>query len=69
MANRYHAPYQVHKQPITRISKEDRARVNSFAEEMNITQFEALKIILQAGFDAIENNGVDPKRVQRMLVA
>lgn len=67
MANRHNAPYKVRTQPMTRIHPDDREQVNRLASELNILSFQALRIVLMAGFEAIENRTADPQRIKEEL--
>jgi hypothetical protein len=62
MPNRYNAPHQVRKQPTTRINPDQRTRLNEFAYALGITQYEALGMILDAGFQTLENSPLTIRR-------
>jgi hypothetical protein len=51
------------------IHLEDRERVNSLASELKVLNFEALRIVLMAGFEAIESRTVDLNKIKEELAA
>lgn len=69
MASRKNSQLQVRSQPTTRIHREDKNRVNELASELNVLNLEALRIVLMAGFEAIENRTVDIHRIKEELAA
>ncbi len=69
MASRKNSQLQVRSQPTTRIHREDKNRVNELASELNVLNLEALRIVLMAGFEAIENRTADPQRIKEELAA
>lgn len=44
-------------------------QVIELASELKILNFEALSIVLKAGFEAIENRTADPQRIKKELAA
>ena len=69
MVSRKNSQLQVRSQPTTRIHREDRNRVNELASQLNVLNLEALRIVLMAGFEAIENRTVDIHRIKKELAA
>ena len=69
MASRKNSQLQVRNQPTTRIHREDKNRVDELASELNVLNLEALRIVLMAGFEAIENRTADPQRIKKELAA
>jgi hypothetical protein len=69
MANRHTSTLQVRSQPLARIHRDDKSRVDELASKLNVLNFEALRIVLMAGFEAIENRTADPQRIREELAA
>lgn len=69
MASRKNSQLQVRSQPTTRIHREDKHRVDELASKLNVLHLEALRIVLMAGFEAIENRTADPQRIREELAA
>lgn len=69
MANRHNAPHKVRTTPMVHIHLEDRERVKNLASELKVLNFEALRIVLMAGFEAIESRTVDLNKIKEELAA
>lgn len=68
MANK-HIPAKVRNAPMVHIHAQDKDKVNSLASELKILNFDALRIVLMAGFEAIENRTVDLNRIKEDVAA
>ena len=69
MVSRKNSQLQVRSQPTTRIHHEDRNRVRELASQLNVLNLEALRIVLIAGLEAIDNKTADPQRIKKELAA
>ena len=64
-----HIPSRVRVAPMVHIDKGYKEQVDELASELKIQNFDALNIVLLAGFQAIENRTVDIKRLQEEIAA
>lgn len=54
----------VRSSPMIHIHAEDKSRVDGLADELKIFNFDALRLVIKAGLQAIEDKTVDVKRMQ-----
>lgn len=50
--------------PMVHIHAEDKQRVDELANDLKIFNFDALRLVIKAGLEAIENKTVDVKKIQ-----
>ncbi|ATW59364.1 hypothetical protein Cl131_gp096 [Aphanizomenon phage vB_AphaS-CL131] len=64
-----YSKHQLRSTPLVHIHPDHKEQVDGLASELKILNFEALSIVLKAGFEAIENRTVDLKRIQEEIAA
>ena len=69
MASRRYSQLETRSQPLTRIHRDDKTQVDELASKLNVLNLEALRIVLMAGFQAIENRTVDINKIKEELAA
>ena len=64
-----YSKHQLRSTPLVHIHPSQKDQVVELASELKILNFEALSIVLKAGFEAIENRTVDIQRLQEEIAA
>jgi hypothetical protein len=64
-----HIASRVRIAPLVPIDSEYKKQVDGLASDLKILKFDALSIVLKAGFEAIENRTVDLQRLQEEIAA
>jgi hypothetical protein len=64
-----YSKHQLRTTPMVHIHPTQKEQVIELASELKILNFEALSIVLKAGFEAIENRTVDIHRIKEELAA
>ena len=59
---------EVRKSPLVHIHEEDKKLIDGLAGEWGIFRFDALRLVVKAGLEAIDNNLVDIKKIQEEVV-
>lgn len=65
--NMRYSKHKVRSTPMVHIHTEDKEKITQLASDMKLMQFEALRIILKAGFDAIENKTTNLQQIREEL--
>lgn len=64
-----YSKHQLRNTPLVHIHPAQKDQVVELASELKILNFEALSIVLKAGFEAIENRTVDLQQLREDLAA
>lgn len=67
MAVRHQSKHKVRSSPLIHIPSEDKERIDRLAIELDVLNFEALRIVLFAGFEAIDSRLANPTRIKEEL--